>query len=412
MRLTLRAVLGSSAIVVLIVGLVSLVVFSELREELTQQTDAELEQLTDRPLILFVRPADVLARSRGPAGAVRTTPALAAIGDLPDLPLGYRTVTVGGRDLRVFTRLSPTVGRLSVARDVTATQRTVDHLGRLMLIAGVVAAALGTAALVLVMRAALAPVRRTAAVAEAVAVTSDLSRRVAGGERADELGRLVSAVNRMLDRLETSDAALRRFVGDASHELRTPVTTLRGNVELLMADTAMDPGERALVLDDTHDEILRMQSLVDDMLALARAEGTPREHQRVAVSDIVDGANAGLVVIGDRDALTRLVRNLVENAERYAGGGSVSADRHDGAVRIRVVDRGPGIPAELRDRIFDRFARGDADQGTPGTGLGLAIVQGIARAHGGDARIEDTPGGGATVVVTLPVAPQDQAGSG
>ena len=406
MRLTLRAALASTLVVTAIVVVGGFALFAKLRGELTRQTDVELAQLAGRPIGLILRPQDSLAQLRGAGGQVLTrTPQLEALGTLPSLRPGYRTIALGGRELRVYTRLLPSTGRLSVARDITETVDTIGDIRRLLILGCVGGAAIALGALLLAMRAALAPVRRTAEIAETVGATSDLTHRVAGTDRHDDLGRLVRAFNHMLDRLEGSDATLRRFVADASHEFRTPVTTIRGNVELLVAHPAMDPAERQQVLHDVHHEIDRMQVLIADMLDLARIDAVRPRRDLVRVVDLIPKFDdPDVVVAGDRLELERLVQNLVDNAERYGGGATTSATMIGDRVELRVVDHGDGIAPSEAERVFERFHRGAGTQGTTGSGLGLAIARGIALAHRGELRLEQTPGGGATFVLTLPRA--------
>jgi signal transduction histidine kinase len=276
-----------------------------------------------------------------------------------------------------------------------------------MILGGLLAAV----ALVAVTRRALAPVRSTADVADRIAQTNDLAARVPASSGTDEVARLGRSMNRMLDRLQASDAALRRFVSDASHELRSPVTTLRGNLEMLTDGTRLTVADRDAALADASAETVRLQQLVEELLTLARADATPATRP-VAVTELfaelppdrvaITSAAAEATIAGDLHSLRALVRNLVQNAERYAGGWVLTAGVEQRTVELRVIDRGPGIPVAERARVFDRFARGETAQGTDGSGLGLAIVAATARSHGGGVMIEETPGGGATLVVRLP----------
>ena len=227
-----------------------------------------------------------------------------------------------------------------------------------------------------------------------------------------------AAVGLALRRVARAEAAQRRFVSDASHELRSPVAAVRQHAEVALAH----PGraDAQALAGTVHDEAVRMQRLVDDLLLLARAdEGAPVAPRRpVDLDDLVleelrrlraatglriDGTAVGAArVAGDEDALRRLVRNLGENAARHARTRVVFtlADPGDGRVRLVVEDDGPGIPAADRARVFERFVRLDESRsrGAGGAGLGLAIVAEVAAAHGGSVRVED----GARFVVTLP----------
>jgi signal transduction histidine kinase len=267
---------------------------------------------------------------------------------------------------------------------------------------------------------ALKPVTRITTQVEAI-TSSDLSRRVPVPTTDDEVTRLAATMNTMLERLEQSRDSQLQFVGDASHELRSPLTTLVGILDLADdTDSAVDVDTvRTILLP----EALRMKTMVADLLLLARADerGIPLIVDEVDLDDIV-GAEAkrlrslGLArvvaevspirVIGDSDKLTRAVRNLTDNASHHASTTitlSMSEDIGAGTATIRVSDDGPGVPMEARDKIFDRFYRHDNDRGrhVGGSGLGLPIAAEIARAHGGFIGVSETPGGGATFTMTI-----------
>ncbi|MFF4252093.1 sensor histidine kinase [Streptomyces sp. NPDC001663] len=230
-----------------------------------------------------------------------------------------------------------------------------------------------------------------------------------------------AAVGLALRRVARAEAAQRRFVSDASHELRSPVATVRQHAEVALADP--ERADARALADTVYDEAVRMQRLVDDLLLLARAdEGGPaaaRRRRPVDLDDLVleevrrlrsaapglriDGTAVGAArVSGDQEALRRLVRNLGENAARYARTRVTFAlaDTGDGRVRLVVEDDGPGIPEADRRRVFERFVRLDESRSRDagGAGLGLAIVAEVAAAHGGRVLVED----GARFVATLP----------
>jgi signal transduction histidine kinase len=289
---------------------------------------------------------------------------------------------------------------------------TLVRLRRELILGSVVGAIVAAVAIVIVTRLALAPVRATADVADRIARTSDLGARVPVAPGGDELARLTSSMNRMLDRVEASDGALRRLVGDASHELRTPITSLRGNLELLSSTAPVSEPDRAAALADARADTHRLGQLVEDLLALARADAAPVLEPLPLVSLLselpadrvqISPAARIAVVSGDRTALESMIRNLTANADRYAGGWELAANADRTYAEMRVIDHGPGIPPVERERVFERFARGAAAAGTDGSGIGLAIVDAVTRAHDGSVEIEDTPGGGATFVVRLPM---------
>lgn len=258
--------------------------------------------------------------------------------------------------------------------------------------------------------------------AEVTAITDDqLGRRVPETDGRDEVARLARTMNAMLERLEAARDRQRRFISDASHELRSPIATIRHEAETALANPA-DTDAVALARD-VLEEDLRMQALVEDLLVLARSdEGSVALNRRpVDLDDVllaevsrlrgrgnvrVDGSaiSAGRVE-GDPGQLVRVVRNLVDNAERHAANTVTLALRGDSTtVVLEVVDDGPGIEPDERERVFERFTRLDDSRtrGTGGYGLGLAIVREVIRSHGGTVRIADASAGGARFVIELP----------
>ena len=278
------------------------------------------------------------------------------------------------------------------------------------------------------------PIRRLRQATEAITF-EDLGSRVAVPPGDDDVTQLATDFNRMLDRLEAGIADQRQFLDDASHELRTPLTIIGGHLELLQA---ADPGDvretQALLLE----ELDRMQSLVDELLLLARS-GRPgfvhldwidvdsflqgaMERIRVLADRrwLVDGLPGGWIR-ADRNRLTQAVEQLAHNAVQATGPGDVISlgaawtgvqdgtragtarwDAPGAALEIRVADSGCGISAEDQERIFDRFARAGASRGREGSGLGLPIVKAIAEAHNGSLRVLSEPNAGSTFILELP----------
>ena len=266
---------------------------------------------------------------------------------------------------------------------------------------------------------ALAPVE--AIRSEVEAITSEvLHRRVPVSASKDEIARLAATMNGMLDRLEQGQARERRFVSDASHELRSPVATIRQHLEVALAHhdstSVRELAQQVLV------ENIRLQRLVEDLLLLARTDEDPAE-RRIAVDldDVVfveverlkdvttktvdlSEVSAGRV-LGDERRLSSLVRNLLENAVRHATALiCVSLKEIGDNTVLTVDDDGPGIPEAERERVFERFVRLDdaRDRDSGGSGLGLAIVAEVAALLGGRARVVDAPAGGARFEIRLP----------
>lgn len=249
---------------------------------------------------------------------------------------------------------------------------------------------------------------------------SDLARRVPEPPSGDEVARLAVTMNQMLDRLEQSSRRQRDFVSDASHELQSPLTALRTQLEVALATEVDDWPEVARSLLADTDE---MERLVRDLLFLARTrEVSPAHPDLVDLDDLVleeaarlrprvaasidTTAVSAAPVLGDTDDLRRLVRNLLENAVRHAAGRVVlRLGAAAGVTRLTVADDGPGVPVSDRERVFDRFVGGDPARARgAGHGLGLAIAREIALRHGGGLLVTDEPAlGGAAFEVTLPV---------
>ncbi len=239
----------------------------------------------------------------------------------------------------------------------------------------------------------------------------------------------------MLARLDRATSAQRQFLADAAHELRSPVAGILAQVEVAASGRlpASAPSTAAFAAELVP-EVARLSRLVEDLLRLARLDANPRlRSTAVDLDDCVfsevrrarslaasqgagvriDESGVGAVrVVGDADALTRVVGNLLDNAVRYARGRvTIRLAEEGGRARLTVADDGPGVPPEDRERVFERFTRLDdaRSRDAGGSGLGLAIVRDVVAAHAGTVRIGEGPGGGALVVVTLPVHPAASA---
>ncbi|MDQ4048213.1 MAG: HAMP domain-containing histidine kinase [Actinomycetota bacterium] len=294
-----------------------------------------------------------------------------------------------------------------------------------------------------VARRAMRPISGLTRAAREVARTRDPGMTLPKPEANDEVADLADTLEDMLRELDAArgdtEASLdrqRKFVADASHELRTPLTSILANLELLEGELARPGGPRdadaaAEIAGSALRSSRRMRHLVADLLLLARADSGRRaplgpvdlaavvREAATEASPLASGHSlsldlpaegAPLIVDGVADDLHRLVLNLLENALIHTPAGTpvvASLRGVDGAVRLEVADRGPGVPPELRDRIFERFARtGASDGARPGrsSGLGLAIVRAVAEAHGGHVEVGEAEGGGALFTVTLPAA--------
>ncbi|GMQ97772.1 MAG: ATP-binding protein [Acidimicrobiia bacterium] len=348
-----------------------------------------------------------------PAGGTRVLVTQSLPIDDGEFRLVAQSVTTGGQTFTIYAATG-----LEPVDEAVGTLETILIVGIPVLIAFV-----GFTVWVIIGRA-LRPVEairtRVASIGD-----RDLDRRVPVPDSDDEIARLAATMNQMLERLEHSSHQQRRFVADASHELRSPLAAIRSQLEvgLLHAEIADWPTTSEDVLDET----LRMQRLVDDLLLLARSDsGTlPIKHQSVDLDDIVfelvervqPGTSitidttrvSGAQVVGDRDSLARLVRNLLENAVRYAVNRiEVTLTESDGLAFLTISDDGRGIPEADRDGVFERFTRLDEarDRDHGGTGLGLAICKEITLHHAGSVTIDDAALGGARFNVEIPTTPR------
>ena len=279
---------------------------------------------------------------------------------------------------------------------------------------------------------AVRPLVTLARTTEAIGATGDLSRRLELSRSRDEVGRLTTSFNAMIERLELSQgdlaaalAAQQRFVADASHELRTPLSTIRTNAEFLHEKPDATVLDRTAAIGDIVSEAERMSRVVDGLLVLARAdagiaiERRPVDLRAVAVDEarrvrppgrVREGAetvrvtaDGSALVSGDAEALGRVVRSLLDNAFRHGKPPvGITLAKRDGAVLLEVRDAGPGLPKGSEERIFERFYRADPSRTGEGTGLGLAIARAIVQAHGGTIRAASADGGGTAVTMELP----------
>ena len=328
-----------------------------------------------------------------------------------NLRLLARPVSIGGR------RRIVVVGAALEGRD-----QALANLRREFLVGLPLAVVLATAGAFALASAALRPVRALRRGADAITRTGP-SARLAEPSTRDEIGELARTLNAMLARLEAASERERRFVADASHELRAPLTLLQSELEVTLAGPRrFAPYRRALL--EAEREVAGLAQLANDLLLLARADEDrfplrpervePRaildslarrfaqraraEHRVISVGHADDGA-----VEADRLRLDQALTNLVENALRHGRGDiQLSARRAPGVVEFAVRDAGPGLPESFAARAFERFTRADAARSGPGAGLGLAIVDLIARAHGGEPYIEQDATG-CEIGIRLPV---------
>jgi signal transduction histidine kinase len=337
-----------------------------------------------------------------------------------------------------------TTGYVQYGRNVAHVDSTVDRLW-LFIAAGVLCGTLlASFAGVAIAGRAIRPIASLTATAREIAATRDPSRRMPEPAVEDEVGELALTLEEMLRSLDAARAERegtmqkqREFVADASHELRTPLTSVLANLELLQASLgAPGQAEDREIVDSALRSSRRMSRLVGDLLLLARADaGRLDKHRRCDLAEVAgDAAAEAAPLMGERtlsvdndrplrvegspDELHRMVLNLLDNAARHTPAGArieLSLRAEDGAAVVEVADDGPGIPAPLREQIFDRFVRGEGPADTAGgsgTGLGLAIVGAVATSHGGTVEATESGLGGALFRARIPLAGSDQVVSG
>jgi two-component system OmpR family sensor kinase len=451
LRVTLVVVVVSlSALGLTVSGLAAT---RSLHGYLQDQVDSQLEGALNNPRQLI----DAL-NGGGPGRPDSFGAIYVKVGDAEsDLPAGVRPPRVpasprvdrhpftvrsldGPGHWRAIAALNTQAQVLVVAVPLDSVEHTVARLRRIELVVGLLVLLMLGAGAFLVVRRSLKPLVEMEHAAEAVAA-GDLSRRVPAGDPDTEIGSLSLSFNTMVAQVEeafaereaseaearTSEERMRRFVGDASHELRTPLTSIRGFAELYRQGALPSQGDVDRAMNRVESEAARMGVLVEDLLLARLDQQRPLEHvpvdllelARDAVQDAravdpartieleVGAAGAAPVVSGDAARLRQVLGNLVGNALTHTSAPvTVRLSTATGNAVVEVEDKGPGIPTEDRPRVFERFYRADTSRtrASGGTGLGLSIVAALVAAHRGTVEVLDTPGGGATFRVTLPLA--------
>ncbi|MER7817351.1 HAMP domain-containing sensor histidine kinase [Streptomyces sp. NPDC096153] len=439
-----RAALGATLVVAVALIGAGLAVLFVLRANLTDQAGLQAEvtarnvatQLDldvpydrldlpdgeDRPVCVTGEDGRVRAASED-LESMTGTPSVP--GDDEDRPsFGNGTATVDGETADYRFAVVRADGRdggtvtVAAGAPLAAEHRAVDTVRDAMLIGLPVLLVVVAGVTWLVTRRALRPVEGIRSEMAAITASEDLSRRVPEPDSRDEIARLARTTNETLAALEASVERQRRFVADASHELRSPIASLRTQLEV----GAAHPG--LLDVPGAVADTVRLQQLAADLLLLARLDAGERPgrarldlavtvREEVAQRGAADrlpvavDAEESVEVAGSRGQLARVLGNLLDNAQRHARGAvSVTVRREGGDAVLTVADDGPGVPGPERERIFERFVRLDdaRTRDAGGAGLGLAIARDVAQRHGGTLTVSATAGGGALFVLRLPLA--------
>jgi two-component system, OmpR family, sensor histidine kinase MprB len=440
--LRLRVALAAAVAVLVTIVVSSITLYFGVRQHLYDQVDASLSQIRTVPVVQQLRLEQALEAGPPPApvtslkgqqgylqfvdGNGRVTARLpptslpvttvvrsVARGERAD---AFFNATVAGSPVRVYAFHLDGTTALEVGHsiaDVTSALHDLLVFSAVVTAAGVVLAVLIGG---LVAFAALRPVRRLSAAVRAVAETGELSHHVEVSGH-DELGQVASGFNAMLDALGESLSRQRQLVADASHVLRTPLATVRTNVEVLRRSDELDADDRAQLIRDTVTQIAELTRLVNNLIELARGEEERSAFGAVRLDELVASVIAEArrnypsahfelstvpsIAWGSPDRLAKALGNLVDNAAKWTR----PSTPVEVTVKIRSVtvrDHGPGVDAADAPHIFDRFYRSLSARGIPGSGLGLAIAKQAVEAHGGHIEVRNAAGGGAEFVVRFP----------
>ena len=450
MNLRTRVAVMVALVVAVVVGLVGVGVYRATESELRQEVDDDLLERADA--VTRERPRFERPESGGIGGFGRRSPERAdAFGPFVGFDAFARVVDADGQVLltladdfelssdpevlesalvepvlqdatgpdggvRVVTVAGPGGTFVQFARSLEEVESVLDDLQSRVLLIGGIAIAVAAAVAWFASGRTLRPVSDLTEAAGRVAATGDLSQPIAG-TGSDEVGRLATSFRTMLEALAASREQQHRLVMDASHELRTPLTSLRTNVDVLRRGHDLSAEDRDALVADLDTELGELSDLMAELVDLAADVREDEAPQPLRLEDlaveVVDRARRrterdirlevsdSVTLEGRPEALTRAIRNLVDNAAKFSPEDTpirVAIDRGT----IVVHDQGPGIPADDREVVFDRFHRLDETRGRPGSGLGLSIVRQVAEAHGGSASADASPDGGAAVGFRVP----------
>jgi two-component system, OmpR family, sensor kinase len=409
-----------------------LVAAPETFDEVVPFLATDVATSTDQFVAVVTAEAGVIFTTGLADGALPVIPSFVIV-EARETGSSATVVDLGGTEVRLhampFERADLGISGAVVAGQSTAAiDEQLAGLRAVIVVLALMTMAVASIVSWLVTRRALRPLQVLAETSDEIGHSGDSARRLPPSKARDEVGRLTSSFNEMLDRvesghdqLESSLAAQRRFVADASHELRSPLTTVRNNAGFLIGHPEAEPRDRTEAIADIAAEAERMANLVDDLLELARADTQQtRAGRPVEVRALIEAAahraerhghtveveiEDDPIVLGDFDALARLVWILVHNAATHGGGEiRVGATATAETVQITVTDGGPGVPEHQLGRVFERFYRADPARSPAGAGLGLPIAESIVHSHDGTISLANRDDGGLVATIALPRA--------
>ncbi len=382
---------------------------------------AELLSITGIQLLTITSEGGSLVHGSSDSIPVDHREGQVAIGELSR---SARTATIHGLPYRVVAVQAGPGQALILAQSMESTQNALDRLAQMLFLTSIFGVLLAGLSGWTVASNGLRPVRRLTAATEHVTRTKELTPlRQQNSKHDDELARLTRSFNTMLESLSETQQRERQLIADAGHEIRTPLTSLRTNIDLLRQVAAnphasLDEHVHAELLDDIVTQLEELTTLVGDLTELARDEPLHRDPEPLDLADVAQRSTERVqlrahdvqfvnhldscLVVGDGQLLERAITNLLDNAVKWSpAGGTITTTVRDGIVQVR--DEGPGISAEEQGHVFDRFWRSDEARALPGSGLGLSIVKQAANRHGGSVSVESVPGEGSTFTFTIPV---------
>ncbi|MDO5669638.1 MAG: HAMP domain-containing sensor histidine kinase [Corynebacterium sp.] len=436
------------AVVSFAIGLMTFLAYLTVSRALTSGVDRNLDRLANALLEKTIDPFYLTNidreirqfKSYNPDTRVSVSPpgwsfsrgdVIPVGGDLRATELETMFRTVGGE--RILSKSDATGATVVLAQDMSGTHDLITTLGMVLLAIAGLGTLLAIVSGLVVAAAGLKPLQRLQRAVDYVARTDDLRPIEVHGN--DELAQMTRSFNAMLEALQESRTRQSQLVADAGHELKTPLTSMRTNIELLMMLHQPGAGDRISAEDrqdlerDVLAQMTELSTLIGDLVDLAREDATEpavevvdldvvlatsleRVRRRRADIDF-DLRTFGWELSGDQFSLGRATLNLLDNAAKWSPSGGVVRVRMqqlaDDRVRLSIADSGPGVPVEDRERVFERFYRSPESRSQPGSGLGLAIVKQTIQRHGGRAWVEESSDGGARVVVELPGRPQVKA---